>query len=253
MQKPSLYHHIASKEDLLWEVAWEGAEAFHAGARLGSGGRARARADPPRAAGAPRRRLRRSSTSRPSSSGSGATSKASAASGSSPSAAATRSGSAISSATASSAASCAPTSTSRPLRCSFSRPRTGRTRGCGRAPAPTSSPTGSSRPARRHARLRDAGLAEREPRTGRPAAARLGLLDQHDLVCARRDRQCDVELERRLADSQMRDHVVVEGSLVGRRLGPALPDGGSEVREAERRRRDGATRRRSRTARPGRA
>ena len=33
MQKPSLYHHIDSKEDLLWEVAWEGAEAFHAGAR----------------------------------------------------------------------------------------------------------------------------------------------------------------------------------------------------------------------------
>jgi AcrR family transcriptional regulator len=31
MQKPSLYHHIASKEDLLWEVAWEGAEAFHSG------------------------------------------------------------------------------------------------------------------------------------------------------------------------------------------------------------------------------
>ena len=30
MQKPSLYHHIASKEDLLWAVAWEGAEAFHA-------------------------------------------------------------------------------------------------------------------------------------------------------------------------------------------------------------------------------
>ena len=30
VQKPSLYHHIASKEDLLWEVAWEGAEAFHA-------------------------------------------------------------------------------------------------------------------------------------------------------------------------------------------------------------------------------
>jgi AcrR family transcriptional regulator len=30
MSKPSLYHHIASKEDLLWEVAWEGAEAFHA-------------------------------------------------------------------------------------------------------------------------------------------------------------------------------------------------------------------------------
>src|SRR5581483_9028772 len=30
VQKPSLYHHIASKEDLLWTVAWEGAEAFHA-------------------------------------------------------------------------------------------------------------------------------------------------------------------------------------------------------------------------------
>ena len=29
MQKPSLYHHIASKEDLLWEVASEGARAFH--------------------------------------------------------------------------------------------------------------------------------------------------------------------------------------------------------------------------------
>jgi TetR/AcrR family transcriptional regulator, cholesterol catabolism regulator len=30
VQKPSLYHHIASKEDLLWEVASEGADAFHA-------------------------------------------------------------------------------------------------------------------------------------------------------------------------------------------------------------------------------
>src|SRR5438067_13722597 len=30
VQKPSLYHHIASKEDLLWEVASEGATAFHA-------------------------------------------------------------------------------------------------------------------------------------------------------------------------------------------------------------------------------
>jgi TetR/AcrR family transcriptional regulator, cholesterol catabolism regulator len=29
MQKASLYHHIHSKEDLLWEVAWGGAEAFH--------------------------------------------------------------------------------------------------------------------------------------------------------------------------------------------------------------------------------
>src|ERR671939_535792 len=31
VQKPSLYHHIASKEDLLWEVARDGAAAFHAG------------------------------------------------------------------------------------------------------------------------------------------------------------------------------------------------------------------------------
>jgi len=30
MRKPSLYHHIDSKEDLLWEVARAGAEAFHA-------------------------------------------------------------------------------------------------------------------------------------------------------------------------------------------------------------------------------
>src|SRR5215212_1510256 len=29
VQKPSLYHHIAAKEDLLWEVAREGAAAFH--------------------------------------------------------------------------------------------------------------------------------------------------------------------------------------------------------------------------------
>jgi len=29
LQKPSLYHHIASKEDLLWDVAREGAAAFH--------------------------------------------------------------------------------------------------------------------------------------------------------------------------------------------------------------------------------
>ena len=30
VQKPSLYHHIASKEDLLWAVASDGADAFHA-------------------------------------------------------------------------------------------------------------------------------------------------------------------------------------------------------------------------------
>src|SRR6266567_8191966 len=31
IQKASLYHHIASKEDLLWDVARGGADAFHAG------------------------------------------------------------------------------------------------------------------------------------------------------------------------------------------------------------------------------
>src|ERR671938_853014 len=31
LQKASLYHHIASKEDLLWAVARAGAEAFHGG------------------------------------------------------------------------------------------------------------------------------------------------------------------------------------------------------------------------------
>jgi AcrR family transcriptional regulator len=30
IQKASLYHHIDTKEDLLWEVAWAGAEAFRA-------------------------------------------------------------------------------------------------------------------------------------------------------------------------------------------------------------------------------
>src|SRR5207248_5910280 len=30
IQKASLYHHIDSKEDLLWEVAGAGAEVFHA-------------------------------------------------------------------------------------------------------------------------------------------------------------------------------------------------------------------------------
>jgi TetR/AcrR family transcriptional regulator, cholesterol catabolism regulator len=30
VQKPSLYHHIDSKEDLLWEIAQDGAAAFHA-------------------------------------------------------------------------------------------------------------------------------------------------------------------------------------------------------------------------------
>ena len=31
IQKASIYHHIETKEDLLWEVAWAGAQGFHAG------------------------------------------------------------------------------------------------------------------------------------------------------------------------------------------------------------------------------
>jgi TetR/AcrR family transcriptional regulator, cholesterol catabolism regulator len=31
VRKPSLYHHIGAKEDLLWAIALEGAAAFHAG------------------------------------------------------------------------------------------------------------------------------------------------------------------------------------------------------------------------------
>jgi len=43
VQKPSLYHHIASKEDLLWDVAREGAQAFHAALDAVPEGRATAR------------------------------------------------------------------------------------------------------------------------------------------------------------------------------------------------------------------
>ena len=37
VQKGSLYAHIDSKADLLWEVARDGAAAFHAGSRHGPG------------------------------------------------------------------------------------------------------------------------------------------------------------------------------------------------------------------------
>ena len=155
MQKPSLYHHIDSKEDLLWEVAWDGAEAFHAGLD----------GVPADAAATERIRL------------------------------ALRAHLAVVAAQldaatvfvrewryltgdrrdrfvaerrryeervrdlfrdGSSAASCAPTSTPRPPRCSSSRPRTGPTRGFAPASAPTSLPIASTRAARRHARLRHA-------------------------------------------------------------------------------------------------
>ena len=72
------------------------------------------------------------------------------------------------------AASCAPTSTSRPRRCSSSRLPTGPTRGSGPAPTPTSSPTASTRrcstacaatPTRLswHARRREARGTDRQP------------------------------------------------------------------------------------------
>jgi AcrR family transcriptional regulator len=111
MQKPSLYHHISSKEDLLWEVAWEGAEAFHAAldgvpADVPATDRIRLALRAHLAVVAGQldvatvfvREWRYLE---------GAT-------GSSPSAAATRSGSARSTVKGSSGASCAPTSTSRP-------------------------------------------------------------------------------------------------------------------------------------------
>ena len=41
VQKGSLYAHIASKEDLLYETMREGADAFHARARRDPGGRCR--------------------------------------------------------------------------------------------------------------------------------------------------------------------------------------------------------------------
>ena len=108
MQKGSLYTHIDSKADLLWDVAREGAAAFHAALDARAGGRAGRSSGSgtrcaPTCGSSPS-----SSTSRPCSSGSGATSRASGASSSSPSAAATRSGSARSSARGASAASCAP-------------------------------------------------------------------------------------------------------------------------------------------------
>ena len=133
VQKPSLYHHIDSKEDLLWEVALGGREAFHAALdavpadapaaeriRLALRGhlarrrrparrrdRLRARVALPRGR-APRALRRRAPPLR----------------GAHPRALPRR---------ASRAASCAPTSTSRPPRCSSSRRRTGPTPGC--APA----------------------------------------------------------------------------------------------------------------------
>ena len=72
MQKPSLYHHIESKEDLLWDVACEGAEAFHAALDAVPGLRRRPSGSGSRSAGTAGW-SRASSTCRRSSCASGAT------------------------------------------------------------------------------------------------------------------------------------------------------------------------------------
>ena len=156
VQKGSLYAHIDSKEDLLYEAMREGADAFHAALdavpeELPAIERIRLALR-----GAPARRLRaarRRDRLRP---GVALPRGRAARRDPSPSGAATRSASASSSGTDASTASCAPTSTTRAPRCSPSRRRTGPTRGCGPARTRTRSPTGSSRPPRRHARLLDA-------------------------------------------------------------------------------------------------
>ena len=121
VQKGSLYSHIESKADLLWEVAREGAEAFHPALdevpdegpvveriRAALRGHLRVVAE----------QLDIATVF----TANGATSRASAARPSSPSAAATRSASARSSARAASAVSFAPISTTAPRRGSRSRP-----------------------------------------------------------------------------------------------------------------------------------
>ena len=165
VQKPSLYHHIDSKEDLLWEIAQEGATAFHAAldavpaAPAPERIRLALRAHLAVVAGqldiatvfvrewrylegerqarflAERRRYEERIRD--------------------------------SSAKASSAATCAPISTSRPPACSSSRPPTGPTRGCGRARRPTSSPIASPRPC-------STGCAVTPPPLTRLLTARVG-------------------------------------------------------------------------------
>ena len=131
VQKGSLYAHIESKADLLWDVARDGAAAFHAALdavpddgpvldRIRAALRAHLRvvAEQLDVATVFVREWRYLEG--------GAARRAS-----SPSAAATRSASAPSSARGASSASSAPTSTTAPPRCSRSRPRTGPTPGSG--------------------------------------------------------------------------------------------------------------------------
>ena len=145
VQKGSLYSHIASKEDLLFDTLMEGAAAFHAALDAIPDDAAAGREDPARAARAPprgRRAARRRHRLRP---GVALPRTATAATGSSPSGTATRSGSASCSARAATSATSAPTSTRAPRSCCCSRRRTGPTRGSSPAATPTSSPTASSR------------------------------------------------------------------------------------------------------------
>ena len=230
VQKPSLYHHIASKEDLLWEVAWEGAEAFHAALdavpedapaterirlalrghlavvagqldistvfvrewRYLSGERRERFVAERRRYEERIRELYRDGLER------------------------SELRTDLDVATAAllflSAANWAYT---------WLRP----------GATPTARRPALRRAARRHARLRDAGLSEREPRADPPRPVGLVLFDQRDLVRAGGDRQGKVEVERCLADRQVRDHLV-EGALVGRALGPALPDSRRQIGEA---------------------
>ena len=233
MQKPSLYHHIASKEDLLWEVAWEGAEAFHAGldgvpadVRATERIRLALRAHLSVVAGqldiatvfvrewrylegerrerfvAERHRYeeRIRVLYREGVEGSELRTD-------------------LDVATAAllflSAANWAYT---------WLRPGSDTDQLADRV-------YGSA--ARRHARLRDAGLSEREDRSRRPLLVIL-LLDQAHLVRTAGDRQADVDVERLVADRQMRDHLGVS-PFVRRIARPALPDRSGEFGEARRR------------------
>ena len=145
VQKGSLYSLTESKQELLVDVTREGAAAFHAALDARAGRRRAARAGPRGAARPPRRR-RRAARRRDGVHARVAVPRRAGADGvPGASVAATRSAGATSSARLPSAARCAPTSTWRRPSCSSSRPRTGRTPGCGPEPTRTRSPTGSSR------------------------------------------------------------------------------------------------------------
>ena len=170
MQKGSLYSHIESKADLLWEVAREGAEAFHAALdAVPEDGpvveriRAALRAPPARRRRAARRRHRlRPGVALPRGRAPrGVRRRAAPLRGALPR---------RSSARAASSASCAPISTTAPPRCSRSRRELGLHVAAARRATPTSSPTASRRccstacAATRRADAAAASRAHRHPR-----------------------------------------------------------------------------------------